>query len=472
MSIQVSGVYGGGFKINGVKGEYLATANISKGDFVQLTTKGVEGVAFTEVAHINLENTTREAYAGSVCVMSSTRVIYAYADGKGSEAQPCTIYAQALNYVNGEWVEGTKLAVSTNRASATSDGRVLVEAARLSDNEAVIFYGTDYTESFIAVVEVSEIGEITVVDKHTAINSAWEMAASFKPSDSIIVLNNTSFVILLLSSTNTLRVIPCEYKDRDLTVYSSVLGNTSLSGTIGACKVNQNLILLLYLSSSSSTLQTIVVSIYGSSATITRTSASDLIGAGVITRPGRLIYIEDNRILCLPIRSVVGTSHFTSPVFLSYNNDGTWLSEKVEIQLPSGPTHAVRISDDKIFTLGNKGDTTNDVTLTASYTSGIIDLNELTFSTLGEQISSLGNVNNGSASARRLDAYDGVMAVMSGKTSVLVAPCVSQTTAEPFVYRIDGVASKGAIAGQMAEVVTPRIEGTSDEIHVNEWVTA
>ena len=458
MSIQVSGVYGGGSKINGVKNEYLATANISKGDFVQLTTKGVEEVAFTEVAHIDLENTTREAYAGCVCVMSSTRVIYAYVDGKGSESNPCTIYAQALNYVNGEWVEGTKLAVSTNRADSSTDGRVLVEAARLSDNEAVIFYGTDYLESFIAVVEVSEIGEITVVDKVTAVSGAWKMATSVKVSDSIIVLNNTSFVILLVDfSNNALRVIPCEYKDRDLTVYNSVLGGaTSLSGVIGACKVNQNLILLLYTSSSStSTFYFVLVSVYGSSVTVTRTRAGDLIGEGVIAKPGRLIYIEDNRILCLPIRSAVGSSQFTSPVFLSYNNDGTWLSEKVEIQLPSGPTHAVRISDDKIFTLGNKGGSTNDVASSASYTSGIIDLNELTFSTLGEQISSLGNVNNGSASARRLDAYDGVMAVMSGKTSVLVAPCVSQTTAEPFNYRIDGVASKGATAGQMAEVVTP-----------------
>ena len=112
----------------------------------------------------------------------------------------------------------------------------------------------------------------------------------------------------------------------------------------------------------------------------------------------------------MPIRSAVGSSQFTSPVFLSYNNDGTWLSEKVEIQLPSGPTHAVRISDDKIFTLGNKGGTTNDVVLADNYISRIIDLNELTFSTLGEQISSLGNVNNGSASARRLDAYDGDVA--------------------------------------------------------------
>ena len=456
MSIQVSGVYGGGAKINGVKGEYLATANIAKGDFVQLTTKGVEEVAFTEVAHINLENTTREAYAGCVCVMSSTRVIYAYVDGKGSESNPCTIYAQALNYVNGEWVEGTKLAVSTNRADATSDGRVLVEAARLSDNEAVIFYGTDYIESFIAVVEVSEIGEITVVDKHIAINSAWEMAVSVKVSDSIIVLNNTSFVILLVDySDNDLRVIPCEYKDRDLIVHDSVLSSYALTGNLRACKVNQNLVLLLYFSSNASVLYFYLVSIYGSSVTITRTRASDLLGEGVITRPGRLIYIEDNRILCLPTRSTVGTLQFTSPVFLSYNNDGTWLSEKVEIQLPSGPTHAVRISDDKIFTLGNKGGTTNDVVLADNYISRIIDLNELTFSTLGEQISSLGNVDGGSASARRLDAYDGVMAVMSGKTSVLVAPCVSQTTAAPYESRLDGVASKGATAGQMAEVITP-----------------
>lgn len=454
--IQVEGTFGGGSKINGVKGEYLATANISKGDFVQLTTKGVEEVAFTEVAHIDLENTTREAYAGCVCVMSSTRVIYAYVDGTGTEAKPCTIYAQALNYVNGEWVEGTKLAVSTNRAGSSLDDRVLVEAARLSDNEAVIFYGTNYTESFIAVVEVSEIGEITVVDKHTASGSAWKMAENNKISDSIIVLNNTSFVILLINYTNdALQVIPCEYKDRDLIVYDSVLDTTDIRNSTNACKVNQNLVLLLYVSSSNSKLQAIVVSIYGSSVTLTRTPAESLLGEGVLSRSGRFIYVEDNRILCLPARITTGSSVFTNPVFLSYNNDGTWLSEKVEIQLPSGPTHAVRISDDKIFTLGNKGGTTNDITLSANYISGIIDLNELTFSTLGEQISSLGNVNNGSASARRLDAYDGVMAVMSGKTSVLVAPCVSQTTAAPYSTRLDGVASKGATAGQMAEVVTP-----------------
>lgn len=456
MSIQVSGVYGGGSKINGVKNEYLATANIAKGDFVQLTTKGVEEVAFTEVTHIDLENTTREAYAGCVCVMSSTRVIYAYVDGTGSEANPCTIYAQALNYVNGEWVEGTKLAVSTNRAGSAADDRVLVEAARLSDNEAVIFYGTNYTESFIAVVEVSETGEITVVDKHTASGGAWKMVETNKISDSIIVLNNTSFVILLVDyADDHLRVIPCEYKDRDLIVYDSVLGTTELSGYLSASKVNQNLVLLLYMSKTNSTLQSISLSIYGSSVTITRVSGESLFGEEVITEPGRFIYIEDNRILCLPTRKSMGATVFSHPAFLSYNNDGTWLSEKVEIQLPSGPTHAVRISDDKIFTLGNKGGNTNDVILVGNYTSGIIDLNELTFSTLGEQISSLGNVNNGSASARRLDAYDGVMAVMSGKTSVLIAPCVSQTTAEPVDYRIDGVASKGATAGQMAEVVTP-----------------
>lgn len=459
MSIQISGVYGGGSKINGVKGEYLATANIAKGDFVQLTTKGVEEVAFTEVTTIE---TIKDARLVSAAILSPTKAIIAIVERSApSGTAPTTVCVQALHYVNGTWTAGTKLVISNH-----TGGGDRINVCRLSESKAMLIYtNMDVLNSGIYVLDVtnenitveSSLLDITYFSGGSSGNAGTSQIVSVALTDDTVVMMHE------YSSNGIGYAYPWVITYKNGTISTQRLSNLSRATfTLSICKLNDQTALLSKVATSSDYAANYrIITVVGESVA----EKVSMISAGTNNsndNNGKIAGLRENA-------AIMSGWGFTSPetagVYLLEYDPDTGTLKKSDM--------GIKRDGEYRFWEGHKMSDTEMVVLASTerypedaddnlYLS-VIDVETGTCLTKFAPISAEGK-------GRYYDiTYVGYgwMIAFSGVTSVLVAPLISQTTAAPYSTRLDGVASKGATAGQMAEVITPRIEGTSDEIHVS-----
>ncbi len=446
--IQVEGTFGGGAKINGVKGEYLATANISKGDFVQLTTKGVEVPAFTEVATFDTGTITRHGVA--VCVLSERQIIYTHVEGN----EGVSVYAQVATYTNGAWELGEKCLLYFADTQNPD-----VNITRLNNNRAAIVFAgyatssSNYVcKSAVLILETDMAGEITVA----AISEdpfVLENGTSNTPLR-IVSLSDTTFVTVLPLTTDY-DVTGSYYRsvaiswvyDEDanaisrslpVLIFSNTTAGVSYKGLITSlCALNENTVICPINGSINSSFAGKLIHVTGTTISTENFEVSN-------ADYGPCCKIAENVI------AQIGCRENRTEHLITYDPlTGTLTSEQyldTEIEFHS---EIVKISDDKLLSLIRSSNTSTSATLHLT----LIDMAAGTETQLNTALDSSGLYEY--AGTHRCDAYAGWVAIVSGMRSIIVAPCISQTTAAPYESRLDGVASKGATAGQMAEVVTP-----------------
>lgn len=469
MSIQVSGVYGGGSKINGVKGEYLATANIAKGDFVQLTTKGVEEVAFTELRTINTYADTDNV---SAAVLSPTQFILAYVEReKNSSVADSAIYAQVYTYSNGIWTAGIPLHIET---IASAGGNAVIEVCRLTASRAaIVFLETYKINSRIFILDIDT--NINVIASASDIQYLNKEGSS---GTRLIPLTEDTFTMFCATGSSSNKAVyswVIAYKDGAITANRiTYSGETSSTNEyFYACKLNDQMVLL---NVDNETYYQILTVANGTGTLIDTT----FLTAGATTeypdrvRVGELVQLSENRVLSVSRSKSIsnsGVSPSSKPLceygILVYDpaTSTLTLEGRVGAEGAKGAYYSLdahKMSDTEIVVLTSD----DDGALTATDGLYFVIVDTVTGNYSGRMLTPISGDGKREFFPITYAGY-GWMIAFSGVTSVLIAPLVSQTTAAPYSTRLDGVATKGATAGQMAEVVTPRIEGTSDEIHVS-----
>ena len=434
--IQTNGTFGGGAKLNGIKGNYLATDDVAKGDFVQLTTWGVEDVALQEALSWDVGYAT--GCAASVAVLSPTQVIVAW-NNEPKSTGATDNYAQVVTYKNGSWVSGTAVFLATG----TRGNYPSITVEKWTNNRAVVTLDattgstTLVDASALWVLEVSDEGEITVIASQEGVNlcnaySAAYSAKMFSLSDEkLLLIGYGAYGTGNTEARNQTKARILLYENGIFEMGDWVQVRTSEDGKtypIEACKVNDSLIWA----------GNYKISVTGSAISVVL-DRSDL---GVESRDS-LLYWEDNKMLFIDNTK-------KSPYFITYDPT-TGVFTKGENLLETAPNYvtdnAVRLSDDKVCGIAKSSGTTTGTGLSLA----IIDVNEKTYTATSADALNLSMTSE----TQRVYAADGWYAIINGYEQLLVAPCVSQTTAAPYVTRLDGVATKGASAGGIAEVVTP-----------------
>lgn len=434
--IQVEGTFGGGAKLNGIKSDYLATADIGKGDFVQLTTWGVENVALQEA----LSWTQKYLLIGSaaVAVLSSTQIMVIWNDhgaDETSDSSTSNTYVQAITYINGSWMAGTAVLLRTKKVSYPA-----VSIERWTDNRAVAAigggdtYGNDY--STLWVLDVSDSGEITVVytqDEVRFCDTGYNNAVFFRMNDTQMISLANSYY----DEVDKVYARLIENKNGAIVVSEThtILSGDDAATIKGNCKINDAAFMFCY-----GTDKLCIVTWSGSVFSPKKISTT-------INQYSSLIQWEDNKVL-------VVSNGKESPYFFTYDAATGTLTKGANI-LADAPAYysrnAVRISDDKVIALALSSSAF--ASTNSSYLKGftITDITKGTSVVVGTDVFSA-----------LLSGYDkfvcadkGWFAIINSNTQLLVAPCVTEITAAPYFTRLDGVATKGATAGGMAEVVTP-----------------
>ena len=458
MSIQVSGVYGGGSKINGVKGEYLATANIAKGDFVQLTTKGVEEVAFTELRTINTYADTDNV---SAAVLSPTQFILAYVEReKNSSVADSAIYAQVYTYSNGIWTAGIPLHIET---IASAGGHAVIEVCRLTASRAaIVFLETDKINSRIFILDIDT--NINVIASASDIQYLNKEGSS---GTRLIPLTEDTFTMFCATGSSNNKAVyswVIAYKDGAITAnritYSGDVPSTN--EYFYACKLNDQMVLL---NVDNETYYQILTVANGTGTLIDTT----FLTAGATqaypdrVRTGELVQLSENRVLSASWAKTTtvingttpSTSHICEYGILVYDpaTSTLTLEGRVGAEGAKGAYYSLdahKMSDTEIVVLTSD----DEGALTATDGLYFVIVDTVTGNYSGRMLTPISGDGKREFFPITYAGY-GWMIAFSGVTSVLIAPLVSQTTAAPVDYRLDGVASKGATAGQMAEVVTP-----------------
>lgn len=427
-------ISGGGAKLNGVKGNYLATADVAKGDFVQLTTWGVEEPKFSK-SH-DLADGVNAFNRAAVVVMSATQILCVWS---ANESMPNNVYAQAVTYKDAAWVAGTALLLgSYSNASSYVNA---VSADRLTDTQAAVAIGT---ASKIMVINIAENGDVTVAaEKSMGLNA---MSVSGKSNTlAVVAVTPERFAVFFsqtFSSGEYLKCNVCNYVNGDITVITaagSISSDSSYSLSPRYCKLNDSTVLAATLSGSKATGSLIAVQIADS-------GWSKLVDISSVAqvKDCDMAYWANNQVI-MGVNQSSGGDYLSMVHFDADSMSITienLIGEEIDMNRVYG---AERISDNKACVWytnsnGHNLDVLNVATKELTHESFTDVVLNTTTPTLGKLSS----------------AAFGWLALLEGATKLWIAPCISKTTAAPYVTRLDGVASKGAIAGQMAEVVTPK----------------
>ena len=440
----------GGTSINGETGSYLARGDVTAGDFVQLTTWGVEEPKL-DVAMSWTQNISNAALS-AVAVLSSTQVIVVRIDVLGNSlslgSEISNTYAQVVTFIDGECVPGESLLlVSENQVYP----KITVE--RLTDNSAVILStrgGSSGTSTgYMFVVDVSATGDITVVATDNT-TTFYGDAGTYSHPPRIVVLTPKTFVVFgYYRGAYDYCAYGCSYENGTLTLTNrlAVVSGTSDEppGSTYVAKLNENQVLL----HSYDVSYYRVISFENQSITVKNTNLSDS-----ASYYGKLIYWEDNVVFkAIYNRASSGTSTVYNPEFLTYDslNNTLTKSEKLHSDRKLYYTFgAGKMSEDKACLLMASGTGTS-----ATVYLGILDVVNKTIEY--KEAIMTGMLSYSQYDLKRMDAHAGWVAVISGDTTehLYLAPCVSETTAAPYFTRIDGVALSSASAGQNVTVVTP-----------------
>lgn len=427
--------------VNGVQGQYAVTADISIGDFVQLTTKGVEEPAFTELAAWT--NGTTGLNGVGVAVLSDTKIIWTYVqyEGKYTTSGVKNVYAQAAIYNGAAWITGEPILLNSTTTTYYSVG-----IGRLDDSTAAVTYQaqTGGTAS-LYVLSVDNGGSVTIAD--SAVDFA-EIGYAYYNPPLVVALSSSHFITFIARNSTSysgVQAVACTYVDGVLTAGTPVqifAGSTSEDGKFYACKLNDDTVVVSCTAGGSLAYTNAVKHLYTVQATGTTVTFAN---AALTGRPGPIAYVENNKIIHCPVAKGYNYD------YLTYDPEtGTFTAEDV-IDMSEADLYTFdmeRISDNKIYALVSTATSAPTV-----YTQLIADLTTGTYTTAESSISGVGHLL--AHAMARLSARNGWLAAMSGITAAQVAPVVTQITAAPYDTRIDGVAMGNATAGNEVIVISP-----------------
>lgn len=447
-------VSGGGSKINGETKSYLATADIAKGDFVQLTTTGVEVPAFTEVATFNIGSSSDVINGAAACVLSDTQIIYTHFETASyTAANIVNVYAQAATYTGGNWVLGTKLLVYTTPTSVKWPD---VNVARLTDNRAVLVYAGIARDgsSAVVILNIDINGEITVATLSENMFELYE-ASNQRPMK-IAALTDTNFIIVtrkMVDDSSTvhygLSAMSGVYDVATNTLTFSpptkvVATNTTSAGygtVLSLCVLNSNTVFCSTATGVNSAFQGYIISVTGTNISVTAYAPE-------LGENGPCCRLSEN------VMAQIGCRDNDEPEYIFTYDPATGTMTAQEYMTTSVKFHTdiVRLSDDKLCAIV-KSNTSISPTAGLIMNLSVIDMTAGTETVLETAVVSTGE--GASNANHRMDAYAGWLTFVNGISSIIVAPCIATTTAAPYADRIDGVANNNVSAGGTAEVIVP-----------------
>lgn len=448
-----------GIEINGVQNQYLATADINKGDFVQLTTKGVEEAAFTSAGTLNIEFTSdnnRLSQYVSAAVLSPTQFVVAYvarnAALTSSVAAP--IYAQVYTYSNGTWTAGTPLLIETINDGSYSN----IAICRLSHTRAAITYlNEEYANSRVFILDIDE--NINVTASTSGVSKFTTGVAPIR----LTPLTDNTFVAHVYVSTGYIYHWVVSYTDGTITLNNVGLsGNNDGTSYFYSCKLNDQTILMLAAGETYFELLT-VDSGTGTLVSSTLKHGATSVASPHLVRDGELVYLSENKVLSVVTSDAVtidGAVDTQSLIYeysiLSYDPDTSTLTRErfVGEDAAKGEYYsfdAHKMSDSEVIVMTS--DVSDPDASTDALYMMVVNVETGTYGgRVLSPINALGKYKNWPIT---YSGY-GWLVAFSSITSVLVAPLVSQTTAAPYATRIDGVANNSVSAGQTAEVIVPQ----------------
>lgn len=450
----------GSSAVNGEMKSYLATADIEKGDFVQLTTKGVEEAAFISAGTLNIEFTNdshRLSQYVSAAVLSPTQFVVAYvarsAGLSGTLAAP--IYAQIYTYSNGTWTAGTPLLIETIDDGSYS----IIAICRLSHTRAAITYlNAAHANSRVFILDIGE--NINVTASKSGV-SGFTTGAT--PTRLTPLTDDTFAAHVYASNSKYIKHWVVSYTDGAITL--NEVGQSGSSDSLDyfySCKLNDQTVLML----SDNEQYFELLSVDGGTGTLISSTlkyGSTSVGSPNSVRAGELVYLSENKVLSVVTDKGVtahGATDSTSYIYeysiLSYDPDTSTLTRErfVGEDAAKGAYYssdAHKMSDSEVIVMTS--DVADPDASTDALYMMVVDVETGTYgSRVLSPINALGKYKNWPIT---YSGY-GWLVAFSGITSVLVAPLVSQTTAAPYVNRIDGVANNSASAGETAEVIVPQ----------------
>lgn len=449
----------GGSAVNGETKSYLATADIEKGDFVQLTTKGVEEAAFTLAGMLNMEFTNdnyRLSQYVSAAVLSSTQFVVAYVARNVGQASTIAapIYAQIYTYSNGTWTAGTPLLIETIDNGEYSS----IAICRLSHTRAAITYlNATYANSRVFILDIDE--NINV----TASKSGVTGFVTGAPPIRLTPLTDDTFVVHFPGNSGYIRHWVLSYTDGTITLSNvGSSGSSDVASYFYSCKLNDRTVLML--SDKESNFELLAVD--GGTGTLISSTlkyGSTTVASPNLVRSGELVYLSENKVLSVVTDKGVTSHGATDSVsyiyeysILSYDPDTSTLTRErfVGEDAAKGAYYssdAHKMSDSEVIVMTS--DVADPDASTDALYMMVVDVETGTYGRrVLSPINALGKFKNWPIT---YSGY-GWLVAFSGITSVLVAPLVSQTTAAPYVNRIDGVANNSVSAGETAEVIVPQ----------------
>lgn len=445
-------VSGGGSKINGETKSYLATADIAKGDFVQLTTKGVEEVAFS---HVLTLDTYKDVRYVSAAILSPTLAVITFIEkdaaiNSSSTSYTCNVCAQPLYYENGAWAAGTKLVI----ASYTGAASTIVNVCRLSEDKAMLIYTATLTEnSGIYILEVSA-DSVTVENSRLDINKFYSGAAASTAVQMVSVALTSDTVVMVHYSYGTNNasryVYPWVITYKNSTISAQRLATLGSNPfTLSVCKLNDQTALVSKVGSSSDYVENYqIIIVEGESATMVDSGISA--GSYTQSSSSKVIRLRENVAIAPEYGGVTPEDSIVN--LLEYDPDTGVLTRSDAGIATDGEYwrwEGHKMSDSEVIVLASEVNYPEDSS--DPLCLAVIDTEAKTCTTKIAPISA-----EGKERYYNLTYADyGWMIAFSGTTSVLVAPLVSQTTAAPYADRIDGVANNSVSAGQTAEVIVP-----------------